>query len=87
MNSKLDFLKTHLEATSLLRSLSLSVMDLKGAFLLERKQKRHGFQSVALFSICVFYTTAPAAATKIKEKNRFRFRASINAALSVNLWR
>ena len=25
-----------------------------GAFILERKRKRHRFQSVALFSICVF---------------------------------
>ena len=33
-----------------------------------------------VFSLCI-YTTETAAATKIKEKNRFRFRSSINAAL------
>ena len=45
----------------------------KPAFILQRK--RRSFRPVALFPICV-YTTATVSATKIKEKNRFRFRVA-----------
>ena len=44
----------------------------KGAFILERKQKRRRFQSVALFPMCV-YTTAMCKRQKIKEKIAFAF--------------
>ena len=37
-----------------------------------------------VFNFCV-YTTATASATKIKEKNHFRFRSSINADLPSQL--
>ena len=50
----------------------------KGPYILEQKRKRHSFQSVALFPICVFILQWFQSEI-IGFRFRFRFRSSINA--------
>ena len=52
----------------------------KGSFILERKR------TCCIVSDLCLYTTATAAATKIKERIRFHFRSSTNAPLRIRLY-